>query len=713
MKYQARNNYLINWAEYPLLRICICFIIGICISDNFEISLNLNLMLLSGIIIAYTFIGNYLKHSKSVIRILSIAILLIGVGLGILRGNLQKTSNTSYHYFNYLEDNNILIGRVCSEVKKKKRYTTTIEVIGINGNTSIGKLLVYFSSQDSIIAYQKGDIISCEGKILLLKDNSNPRSFNYKNHLKYKGVEAQMFLIEGSHKLIENDRLNPISKSAYKIRKWALAIFERRLKNENQLATASAMVLGYKEYLSDDLYQSFSETGAVHVLAVSGLHVGIICMIFIALFNRFQSEEIWFKIMKLGTLLIVVWLYALVTGASPAVLRAAVMFSLILIGRLWFKGVNIYNILAFSALIILMYDPYLLFQLSFQFSYLALISIIFFQPRIERWYETKHWITTKVWQLTSVSIAAQILIFPISIYYFHTFPTYFILSGVAAVFLATFILCFGLVLLGLDSVPLLGDFFSLIYSRLLDLFIRIIELIQSLPYNNIDGVYISCSSVILSYTLIATLMFILSLQPRNYRDVLNKKLTRKRLAKLVIASCAIMILLNNLIFDCRVRNQKELIVYDVSKASAIDIFHGNYLYTLKSHGLDQKKLDYASKSHRIYNGNLQEIFLKKGKKIEKGKLLYDGHGLLSFKNKLIVFAFEFENVVKIPCYSDVLLVTNGSDLAPDNFLKYHNPKQVVLDNSIDYRTKKGWKKECLIREIPLHDVYNDGVFRIN
>jgi competence protein ComEC len=712
MKYQARNNYLINWAEYPLLRISICFIIGICISDNYQISLNLNLMFLSGIIVVYTCVHKFFEHSRSNIRILSLAILLMGMGLGALRGNLQKTSNSSSHYSNYTDDKNILIGRICSEVKKKKRYTASIEVNHINGKISLGKLLVYFSPQDSIIDYQKGDVISCKGRIHYLKDNSNPRSFNYKSHLKYKGVDAQMFLNEGSHRLIEKDNLNSLSKSAYKIRKWALAIFERRLVNKNQLATACAMVLGYKEHLSDDLYQSFSETGAVHVLAVSGLHVGIICMIFIAFFNRFKSEDLWFKVIKLGTLLSVVWLYALVTGASPAVLRAAVMFSLILIGRLWFKGVNIYNILAFSALIILMYDPYLLFQLSFQFSYLALISIIFFQPRIEGLYETKHWITTKVWQLTSVSIAAQILIFPISIFYFHTFPTYFILSGVAAVFLATFILGFGLILLGLDGVPYLGDFFSLIYSKLLEIFIQIISGIQSLPYNNVEGVFISSSSVILCYISIATLMFILSLQPRNYKDILNRKLTRKRIAKLIIVSCSFLILLNNLVFNYRVLNQSELIVYDISKASVIDIFHGNHLYTLKSDGLDDKKVDYASKSYRIYNGNLQETQIMKGEEFNSGDVVYDGQGLLSYKNKLIVLAAEFEDVKKIPCYSDLLMVTHNSELEPDNFLKHHNPKQVILDNSIEYRLKKEWIKECQKRNILLHDIYHDGVFRL-
>ena len=208
-------------------------------------------------------------------------------------------------------------------------------------------------------------------------------------------------------------------------------------------------------------------------------------------------------------------------------------------------------------------------------------------------------------------------------------------------------------------------------------------------------------------------MFILSLQPRNYKDVLNKKLTRKRIAKLIIASCTILILLNNLSFNYRVLNQKELIVYDISKASAIDIFNGDHLFTLKSDNADEKKVDYASKSYRIYKGDPQEIEIKKGQKISRGELVYDGQGLLSFRNKVIMFAAEFEKVKRIPCYSDFLLVTHGSTLLPHKFLEQHWPSLVVLDNSIEYRTKQKWIRECLKRKIPLHDIYNDGVFRLN
>lgn len=712
MKFQARNNHIINWPEYPILRITFCFIAGIFLSDTIFISMGASLFLSLGLVITYILLNRIFGSSKMIIRALSTLVILIGISLGVFRGNLQKGSNHTFNFLKFTEQENYVEGKIIADLKQKKRVSTTLQISQINGKKGVGKLLVYFSKRDSQINYQVGDVISIEGNIQLLNDNANPRSFNYKEYLKYKGIDAQIFLKDGQHRLIRTGELNILYETAVGIRKWALSIFEHRLKDKDQLATACAMVLGYKNHLSDELYTSFSETGAVHVLAVSGLHVGIICMIFIFLFNRIKNESVVFKLLKLITLLSVVWIYALVTGASPAVLRAAVMFSFILIGRLWFKGANIYNILAFSALIILTYDPYLLFQLSFQFSYLALISIVFFQPYIERWYETKHWVTTKICQLTSVSIAAQILIFPISIFYFHQFPTYFILSGVAAVFLATFILGLGLLLLALSGVPTIGDIISVAYSKLLEVFIKIISSIQSLPFNNVDGIYVSKLSVIILYVFIGISMLLISWKPKTYKDVFQQKLTRKHVAKLILGACIILLFSNNLFFEYRVKNQLELIVYDISQNTAIDIFWMNNLYSIQSKNIDKAKVDFASKSFRIFNGNPEGSVLESFCSQKYGPIFLNQNGSLILKGTHMILVDRVDLEKALPCASDILLVVNKTDVLPYKILENHMTKLVVLDNSLTYKIKNQWTKECQKRGIPVHDIRKDGVFRV-
>jgi len=699
MKYQARNNLLINWSEYPMLRMTLCFILGIGVSDLFRMSLEWSTAVAVGGILILGMLIRIENPSISIIRMTSMILLLMGIVLGIWRGNLAQGQNDRFHFTKYIEDDHALLVQVDSEMKRKKRNSVQASVVAVNERPTRGKLLVYFSHQDST-SYRIGDILTLQSKIYPLTESTNPKAFSYKSYLYYQGITHQTFLREGDYQLWTNQS-NIITKSTSNLRRWALSIFEERLKDHDQFATASAMVLGYRQHISDALYTSFSDTGAVHVLAVSGLHVGIICMIFLLLFSRIRNESNGFKIIKLLTLLTVVWIYALVAGASPAVLRAAVMFSFLLVGRLWFAGANIYNILASSAFVLLMYDPFLLFQLSFQFSYLALISIVFFQPKIEQLYDTKNGITTRIWQLTTVSIAAQVLIFPISVYHFHSFPTYFILSGIVAVFLATFILGLGILVLCVHTVPVLGDGASGLYQFLLDIFLKSIRIIQELPYNKVDGVYISVGSVLLLYAGILLVMYLISIRPNSYKDVLYKKVKRKRLAKMLIATCVLGLLGNHVRYEFRTLHDRQMVVYDVRKSTLIDLFLGNARLTLALENLDEQQEDYASKSFRIYKGSpVRQSFD------------WMQHSILRFKERDILFANRVEIGTEVPCHSDILLVVNDAQVDPALLLGSHHTDLVVVDNSINYKQRKHWIDLCKQKDIPIHLVAQHGVFTL-
>ena len=154
-------------------------------------------------------------------------------------------------------------------------------------------------------------------------------------------------------------------------------------------------------------------------------------------------------------------------------------------------------------------------------------------------------------------------------------------------FLATFILGCGLILLCVNGLPILSEIISFGYSCLLEVFIRIIESIQGLPYNNIDGVYISQRSVVLLYILIGTLMYLISIKPRGYKDVFYKKRKRRRISKLILASCISLLMVNSIFHSYRIQRLEELIVYDISQGTVLDIFGGGYRYTLKSKNVDR------------------------------------------------------------------------------------------------------------------------------
>lgn len=712
MNFEARDHFLIPWPEMPLLRFAICFIAGIWVSDHVGANLCVNVAFFWILFTIYFVMQSRRVKSIYIIRYMSVLLWMLAFSTGLIRGELQKVDNDLLHYTQHVsKDNSIMIG-VVSEVKRKKRISAMVDVQQIDGHSSRGRLLVYFSEKDSALQYEQGDILILEGNIRFIEDNANPKAFNYRSYMKYKGVPCQVFLKSGMHQRIGYNPPNIFIRTSSVIRQWALSIFESRISDQKQFATASAMVLGYRSDLSKDLYTTFSETGTVHVLAVSGLHVGIICMIIMFIFRRIKKDALWFKLIRLILLITAVWTYALVTGASPAVLRAAVMFSLLLIGKLWFEGVNVYNILACSAILILLYDPYLLFQLSFQFSYLALVSIMFFQPIIERWIDTRYRITTRIWQLATVSIAAQILVFPISVYHFHQFPTYFILSGVVAVFLAFFILSNGILLLCVDNILFLGDIVATIYSVLLEGFLTIIESIQSLPFNSVRNVSFSLLTVVLLYVVILAIMFLTSIRSRSFKDVIFPKIRRRKIFRWIIYTSTLLLIVNSMFRTYRIKNQSELIIYNIPKAGVLDIFDGVHHYAIQSEDIASEKVEFSCKSYRIYKGSTSPKYVSTFSSIDERYFHLNANGSLIFGEKHLFFADQFDLKSMFPCRSDVLLVINKTNQSPYEILQYHHTDLVVIDNSLPYRLRNQWLKECRLRGIAVHDIRRDGIFRL-
>ena len=718
MKYVDEHSRILNWPEMPLARVVILLVLGIYSSQFFSFPLLHQLAVCLFLILIIWIIHMSNSAALSVIKSLSLLILLLIFSIGFFRHSLQKTSNDKYHYTNHLGQQNYIVGQIVQEVKKKKASSSTLLCVeSVNGVSCRGKILVYFNKADSLLEYTLGDFVALVGKPNDIQSGKNPKSFDYQKFMANKGIDKQVFLKSGSHSLVRKDRIFLPLHYAQKARKWALAVLDKRLPDRDQYATASAMVLGNRDHISDELQSAFSDTGAVHVLAVSGLHVGIVIMLFNFLFRRTRSESKQLKkVIKFAILTMVVIAYALITGASPAVVRASIMFSTLLFGQLWFDNTNIYNILSFSAILILFYDPNNLTDLGFIFSYLALISIVFFQSYfmilIEKFYEPTRWITIRITQLVTVSLAAQVLIFPMSIYYFHKFPIYFILSGVMAVAMAPFILGCGLLLIFTSFIPFWSTVNSVIFSLLLKIFLGIIYGIQMLPFNSIDNVWISKSSMICLYVAIFSIMYLIANRKSEYQRFLNPKKTGRNRA-IIVTFLSIFGLLGNSIYQTyRIKNQKELIVYDQNGGTLIDIYEGQKLTSALSEGLDKNNLKYTCRDNRIYHGNLDSYPLSKGIDSAGINSIIDHVGLMYYANKKILFLAFIDIAKEFPSQSDILLITHGCQTPPYKILEIHKTKQVVIDGSVTYKMINQWKKECALQGIPFYQTKKNGAYII-
>lgn len=299
------------------------------------------------------------------------------------------------------------------------------------------KVLLYVSDSTTNNNLQLGSQIVFQAKFYPIQSANNPGEFNYKKFMLLKGIRYQAYLQKDVVTFAGKKRTPRIIALQIQA-KLQKKYLQAGIKGD-EFAVLTALTLGNKSYLTSDLKSRFADSGAMHVLSVSGLHVGIIYLILLFLFKPIANNKNW-RPVKVIIIILLLWAYAFITGLSPSVLRSATMFSLILIGENLNRKTNIYNTLAFSAFLLMIINPTIIYRAGFQLSYAAVTSIVFFQPKIASLLKTEHQILKRIWDLFAVSLAAQIGTFPLSIFYFHQFPLYFWLSNFIAIPAATILL---------------------------------------------------------------------------------------------------------------------------------------------------------------------------------------------------------------------------------------------------------------------------------
>lgn len=262
------------------------------------------------------------------------------------------------------------------------------------------------------------------------------------------------------------------------------------IAGHQQQAIASALILGVTDGLDNELTQAYAASGAMHVLAVSGLHVGIIYGIILLVLRPLTRNQKGKWVVALLSIFLL-WGYAMVTGFSPSVLRAVTMFSFVALARPLNYRTNIYNILAVSAFCLLLINPYLIMSVGFQLSYLAVIGIVYLQPLVYRLWSPRSLFLDKIWQITCVSLAAQLATFSLGILYFHQFPVYFLFSNLFVIPGAIGILLSGIMLLALSSFTAVAEVVGYFLTWLIKGLNYLVLTVEQLPFSIIENMYIT------------------------------------------------------------------------------------------------------------------------------------------------------------------------------------------------------------------------------
>ncbi|WP_028981652.1 ComEC/Rec2 family competence protein [Sporocytophaga myxococcoides] len=352
-----------------------------------------------------------------------------------------------------------------------------------------------------------GQTYMFNGRLARISGANYYKSFDPQKYYRYKNI----FYQSTPFKLISIDT-NPDSYTIYHalvLKDYFSRRFAQFIKEKEALGITEGIILGKRDGISNDVRDIYSGTGAMHLLSVSGLHIGLLYQLLLFLLNPLVHlpKGKFIRFISISLLLIG---YALLTGLVPPVLRSTIMFLIFLVAKTISKKHNPYNTLSISALIILINDPFTIADIGFQLTYLAMGGLIFLQPKLSGFYEPKRWLDKEVWTITTGGIAATLITFPISLYYFHSFPLYFSLSNLIVAPLSYAILWLGIFGLIFSRTDVVLKPLCYCLEKTIWLMNEGLRYILKIPKSVIRDIYIDKHHMMFIYILMILLILIFS-----------------------------------------------------------------------------------------------------------------------------------------------------------------------------------------------------------
>lgn len=500
----------------PAFIVCLSLITGILLQHYYQVN---NTVVIVGFIIGtlVLVISQFFKIKRrsqlNIIYLTSIIILFIALG------NMRYGDTNRTNRFEKPIKATFTATLLEIPVKKANSYGVEILIDSAYSDSSHycvnAKAIAYIQKSPKIPLLKPGERIRFSSILNTPSGQLNPEDFNYKIYLERYHIFATCYIRDGDWQLLD-DELFTLRIRAARIQQRVVSIFESFHYDKEELALISALTVGYRDLIEKDQRMAYVSSGATHVLAVSGLHVGIIYLFILRIFRLFgKSRKI--VIIRVIITIITLWCFALITGLSPSVTRASVMFTLVSIGSAGKQKSSIFNTIFLSAFILLFINPQLLFDIGFQLSYAAVLGIVAFQPYFSTLFNEKWHIPKFLADLMAVSMAAQIGTAPISIHIFNCFPTYFILTNIWIIPLVAIIVNYAIILI---LTSLTGVSFAGILSIPLHILLKImnggVKIISQLPYSLSEHLYIDRITVLLLYFSIIMLIMALDYHSKNY-----------------------------------------------------------------------------------------------------------------------------------------------------------------------------------------------------
>ncbi len=574
--------------------------------------------------------------------------------------------------------------------EKERSYSVQVKLLqrydSISTTPVSGNAMVYIQKDSLASKLLLGDRLMIDAEFKAPDGVQNPNGFDYAKYLKRQGVGATVYLASEKWKKTGQNSSFSLKRFANKCRNYLLEIYKKYGIIDAEFAVLAALTLGFTDSLEPDIYQLYSHTGAVHILSVSGLHVAIVygAIYFILGFLKRNRRQ---KVARLLISIVFIWAYAIITGLSPAVLRASMMLSIAASATLFNRRPQIYNSVLASAFLLLLFNPNLIFNIGFQLSYSAVLSIVAYQKAISKLYVPTNKFVKSIWDLTSVSIAAQLGTAPISIYYFNQFPNYFLLTNYAAIPLSTIIIYGAILLLFISFIPFLATIVAFLVKWMIWTMNFVLGLIVSLP-GSISIISITSLQMMM---LIAAILFFTSF-------AYNKKF-----APLAIGLSLILGFFVNLAWrQYQSIDGSKMIIFSDNRTPIVNFIDGkkNYVYT-------SDELKALNVGNAYWRSSLLETpkFIQKNEWFEDGFAEFKGKRILVLKDDLLRYKTS-----KQPLEIDYLIIANRLRPRIDEILELVVPQKIIVDKSISQWYTNNIKETCEEKNIAFYSVAESGAY---
>ncbi|HEU4718642.1 MAG TPA: ComEC/Rec2 family competence protein [Bacteroidia bacterium] len=548
----------------PLLRLVIPFCAGIVFSYSFHPAPSVPVFALAAVLVSVALLL-FPQVRKRTLRLVGMEGLLVSAGMFFAGAALTEIKLGQVLSADRKEHNLLaVVFRITEEPVVKERSVKVVAEIRYTKDSSgwkaaSGKMLAYIRRDPEAEKLRYGDVLLVNASPQETEAPKNPGEFDYRSWLLRQGISEQLFAAQDHWKLLRNDG-NWFRSAALTLRKYFMRRMQESGISGDEFSVASALLLGASDHLDPDLMHAYSASGTMHVLSVSGMHVALVYVVLLRLLGPFERRR-GGKWPLIVLQLIFLWFYATLTGLCPSVLRSVTMLSVVIAGKAFGRKTHILNSLSASALILLATDPMLLFDAGFQLSYLAVAGIVTLQPALQKLWKPEVFPLRHVWTLISVTLVAQVFTFPIGLYYFHQFPTWFLLSNLLVIPLATIVMYAGLLFLAVSPFVFMAGKVAVIFSFLVALLNGAVKLTEYLPFNVLHSSAWTVTEILLLYvSVVAAVLFFI----RKRGTWMNFSLAGF-CTLLFLVSCS----------SVRTARRREMVFFCTPKGTAIGLKEGN------------------------------------------------------------------------------------------------------------------------------------------